>query len=146
MYEKIKSEIKEAMKNKDTTKRDVLKMVVDKAKAAMKEKDPTGSQDSIPNEVIGDAVRKELRQLQQTKDSLAGKEDSNLFVQTVAKMEILAPYVPQMMTKEEIEQEVSRILAAHQAQNFGGKMKLVMAELKGRADSKLIKEVVMSEG
>ena len=146
MYEKIKSEIKEAMKNKDTIKRDVLKMVVDKAKAAMKEKDPTGSYENIPNEVIGDAVRKELKQLQQTKDSLASKEDSDLFVQTAAKMEILAPYVPQMMTKEEIEQEVSRILTAHQAQNFGGKMKLVMAELKGRADSKLIKEVVMSEG
>lgn len=38
MYEKIKADIKEAMKNKDVIKRDCLKMVVDKARAIQKEK------------------------------------------------------------------------------------------------------------
>lgn len=120
-------------------------MVVDKANATMKEKNPTGSQENIPDEVIGDAVCKELKQLNQTKDSLANKEDSSLYAETVSKIEILTKYVPPMMTREEIEQEVARILESHQTQNFGSKMKLVMAELKGRADSKTIKEVVMSE-
>ena len=41
LYLQIKEEIKTAMKNKDTEKRDVLKMVVDKAKAIVKEKNPT---------------------------------------------------------------------------------------------------------
>ena len=41
LYSEIKNEIKTAMKNKDITKRDALKMVIDKARAISKEKKET---------------------------------------------------------------------------------------------------------
>lgn len=47
-----------------------------------------------------------------------------------------------MMTREEVEIEVARILSNGKYDNFGLKMKAVMTELKGKADNKVIKEVV----
>lgn len=70
MYTKIKLQIKEAMKNKDVNKRDVLKMVVDKSKSIVKEKTPNNSSDDIDDSVVIQAIKRELKQLYQTKESL----------------------------------------------------------------------------
>lgn len=142
MYTKIKNEIKEAMKNKDTTKRDVLKMVIDKAKSIKKEKYPNDTTETISDEFIVNAVNKEIKQLNQTKDSLKGREDTDLYKETEIKITILSDYFPKMMTREEVEIEVKRILSNNEYNNFGVMMKAVMSELKGKADNKVIKEVV----
>jgi uncharacterized protein YqeY len=142
MYTKIKNEIKEAMKNKNTTKRDVLKMVVDKAKSLKKEKYPNDTTDTISNEFIVSAINKEIKQLNQTKDALNGREDTDLYKETEIKITILSDYLPKMMTREEVEIEVKRILSNGEYNNFGLQMKAVMSELKGKADNKVIKEIV----
>lgn len=142
MYAMIKAEIKEAMKSKDAVKRDALKMVVDKARAIQKEKNPVDTPETIPDEIMIQAIQKEVKQLNQTKDALKGREDSDLYVQTTHKMAILLAYLPTQMTREEVEKAVSDIISKGDYPNFGMKMKAVMAELKGKADNKLIKEVV----
>ena len=142
MYTKIRNQIKEAMINKDTIKRDVLKMVLDKAKAIVKEKSPIDTPDVIPDDVIVQAVQKEIKQLNQTKDALIGKESTDLYAETTSKINILSEYLPKMMSEEEVEAAVARILSNGSYDNFGIKMKTCMAELKGKADSKVIKSVV----
>ena len=142
MYKRIKSDIKEAMKNKNVELRDCLRMVVDKAKTAMKEKNPTEVIEDIPDDVIINAVQKEMKQLKQTADALYGKEDSNYYQETIYKISILSQYLPKQMTKEEVEDAVEKILSSGEYQNFGMKMKVVMSELKGKADNNIIKEVV----
>lgn len=144
MYTKIKAEIKEAMKTKDTIKRDALKMVVDKAKSIKKETHPNDTTEIIPDDMIVTAVNKEIKQLNQTKDSLKGKEDSNLYKETEIKIAILSTYLPKMMTKEEVEKAVESILSTGEYSNFGARMKVVMSELRGKADNKVIKEAVES--
>lgn len=130
------------MKSKDTTKRNVLKMVVDKAKSLRKEKYPNDTTEIISDEFIVNAVNKEIKQLNQTKDSLKGRENTDLYRETEIKISILSDYLPKMMTKEEVEIEVKRILSNNEYNNFGVMMKAVMSELKGKADNKVIKEVV----
>lgn len=142
MHNRIKVELKEAMKNKDIDKRDSLKMVIDKAKIIVKEANPSDDGQNIPDEIIIQAVQKEIKQLNQTKDSLKGKESSGLYASTQKKIDILSAYLPKMMTQEEVEQAVSEILSKGEYDNFGMKMKAVMAELKGKADNKIIKAVV----
>ena len=144
MYKRIKSDIKEAMKNKNVELRDCLRMVVDKAKTAMKEKNPTEVIADIPNDVIINAVQKEMKQLKQTADALYGKEDSNYYQETIYKISILSQYLPKQMTREEVEATVAKILSSGEYSNFGMMMKAVMNELRGKADNKLIKEVVES--
>lgn len=142
MYVKIKAEIKEAMKSKDVIKRDALKMVVDKARAIQKEQNPIDTPETIPDEVVIQAIQKEVKQLNQTKDALKGRENTDLYIQTTHKMAILSSYLPTQMTREDVEKAVSDIISKGEYPNFGMKMKAVMAELKGKADNKLIKEVV----
>lgn len=142
MYLKIKSQIKEAMKEKNNLKRDSFKMVIDKAKAIMKEKNPTEVSENIPDEVIIQAINKEIKQLSQTKDALKNREDTTLYAETVYKMAILSEYLPRQMTREEVEDAVRNILNNNDYPNFGLKMKACMTELRGKADNKLIKEIV----
>lgn len=145
MYTTIKNQIKEAMKSKDIVKKDCLKMVIDKARTIFKEKIPNDTPEIIPDDIIIQAVQKEIKQLAQTLDSIKGENDDK-FVQiaqiTTNKMAILSAYLPTQMTREEVESAVSDILSKGEYTNFGMKMRVVMAELKGKADNKLIKEVV----
>lgn len=144
LYTVIKAQIKEAMKSKDTIKRDALKMVIDKARSIKKEQYPNDTSEHISDEMILQAINREMKQLTQTKDALKGRENTDLYVQTTHKMAILSSYLPSQMTREEVEKAVCTILSNQDFPNFGMKMKAVMSELKGKADNKLIKEVVES--
>lgn len=88
------------------------------------------------------AIQKEQKQLAQTLDSIKGKNEDK-FVEiaqiTNNKMAILSAYLPTQMTREEVEKVISDIISKGEYPNFGMKMKAVMAELKGKADNKLIK-------
>ena len=142
IYAKIKEEIKEAMKEKNVVKRDTLKMVIDKAQNILKTQDPMSSYENISDDIMIQAINKEIKQLQQTKSALSGMENSVLFIETVNKIAILCAYLPVQMTREEVEQAVSELLSGCKYENFGIKMRVCMTELKGKADNKLIKEVV----
>lgn len=149
LYLQIKEEIKTAMKNKDTEKRDVLKMVVDKAKAIVKEKNPTNVTEDIPDNVILQAIQKEVKQLNQTKDALKGKENTDLYASTTLKIGILSEYLPTQMTENELEKYIESELIELTEVNVkispkikGMVMKNIMPKLKGKADSRLINQVV----
>ena len=149
LYLQIKEEIKTAMKNKDTEKRDVLKMVVDKAKAIVKEKNPTNVTEDIPDDVILQAIQKEVKQLNQTKDALKGKENTDLYASTALKIGILSEYLPTQMTENELEKYIESELIELTGVNVeispkikGMVMKNIMPKLKGKADSRLINQVV----
>lgn len=140
MHDKIKEDIKQAMKEHDAVKRDCLKNVIGKAQAF--QKGNGSSVDNIEDSVIIDSLYKEAKQLNQTINALQNIKDSELFETSVKQLEILDAYIPKQMTREEIEKEVAWILSDNKYGSFGEKMKVVMKELKGKADGKLIKEVV----
>lgn len=142
LYEQINNEIKDAMRNKDAIKRDCLRMVVDKARSIAKEKNPNIDSNDITDDIILEAIKKEYKQQGQTKASLVGRENTDLYKETEVKMEILNSYLPKQMTYDEIKNAVNEILSKNDVDNFGQKMRLVMNELKGKANNKMIKEAV----
>lgn len=149
LYSQIKEEIKIAMKNKDSTCKDVLKMVVDKAKAIVKEKNPAGTEEDIADDIVLQAIRKEVKQLNQTKESLHGKEDTELYISTTRKIDILSQYLPVQMTEEELKEFIERELIELINVNVeispkikGMVMKNIMPELKGKADNKMIAQIL----
>lgn len=140
MHQKIKNDIKEAMKNKDSVRRDCLKNVLGKAQDVAKTKSPNA--DTISDDIIIDAVQKEVKQLNQTINSLKGCEDTDLYKVSEQQLDILKDYLPKQMDKKEVEEAVAWILSKGEYRNFGDKMKIVMKELRGKADSKLIRDAV----
>ena len=138
LYTEIQSAIKEAMKSKETDKKDVLKMVVAKAQAIAKE-----SKCEVSDSIVLDGIQKELKQLNQTKDSLVGKENSELYKSTVYKIEVLNGYLPKMMTENEVLASISYIVDTTNVElNKGALMKAIMPRLKGKADGKVISKCV----
>lgn len=144
LYSQIQDAIKEAMKSKNVVKRDALKMVVNKSQAIAKEK-----KIDISDDVVLDGIQRELKQLNQTKDSLAGKEDCDLYKTTMEKIQILQSYLPKMMSEDEITAFVEAELIELTASNVqispkikGMVMKNIMPQLKGKADGKLVNTVI----
>ena len=124
LYSQIQAAIKEAMKSKDVVKRDALKMVVNKSQAIAKEK-----KIDISDDVVLDGIQRELKQLNQTKDSLAGKEDCDLYKTTMDKIQILQSYLPKMMSEDEIRKVIASLddkytpsVMKHFKTNFAGKV------------------------
>lgn len=137
LYDVIMSDIKEAMKSKDIDKRDVLKQVQSKSQADAKEK-----KIEISDEVVLNAIAKELKQLNQTKDSVASKPDSDLYKSTVEKISILQGYLPEQLSEDECLVEVGKLLNSTEDLPKGKRIGLIMKELKGKADNKLIKQCI----
>ena len=142
MHQKIKNDIKDAMKSKDTVKRDCLKNVLGKAQIEAKAKNQDTN--AIPDEMIADAVRKEVKQLNQTVEQLKGCEDTDLYKVSNSQIEILNEYLPKQMEQKEVEEAVAWILSKGEYKNFGDKMRIVMKELRGKADSNIIRKAVES--
>ena len=72
-----------------------------------------------------------------------GRED--LVAEEEAELAILQTYLPQQLTREEIEVEARQVIdevGASNPRDIGKVMKPLMARLKGRADGRLVNQVV----
>lgn len=89
-------------------------------------------------------LRKEVKQRKETLSEIAGTGREDLVQQTKAEIEVLEKYLPAEMTPEAIETVVREVIDAMDPgqKNMGSVMKVVMAKLKGRADGKVINQIV----
>lgn len=134
MLKMIQNDIKEAMKEKNVDKRDVLKMALAKAQSAAKD-----MRCEITDAIMLGGIQKELKQLNQTKDSLSNRQDSALYQSTIYKIDVLNNYLPKMLSEAEVTQKVKELLDSIDKKELGKgiAMKTVMPVLKGVADSKI---------
>lgn len=137
MYETIVSNIKYAMKNKNKNLKDVLKQVQIKAQATAKE-----NKVEITDQIVIDAINKEIKQLNQTLDAIKSKPESDLFKSTIEKINILKTYLPEQLSEEEIEREIREIMFNNTGIPIGRLTGIVMKTLKGKADNITIKKVL----
>lgn len=140
LLEQINQSLKDAMKNKDKTRTGTLRMLKSAVKYAEIE---AGGQldDAGVLAVIS-------KQVKQHRDSIAQFEQANrtdLVEQETAELAILELYLPTQLSESEIEEKIKAIIAeagVTDIKNIGQVMKLVMADLKGQADGKIISQIV----
>lgn len=140
MFKKLQEEIKAAMIAKDHVKRDVLKMVLNKAREIAKE----AKVEDVSDDMVVEASKKELKQIQQTIASLKGKENCSLYQESIRKERILEEgYIPQQMSEEQLREELSKFIEENGLKGQGkAAMKIVMPTFKNKADGKLISKLV----
>ena len=142
-YEQIKSDMNLALKNGDKTTRLVLAdMVAAIEKAATAGK----ARVEITEELVDEVLIKYQKTIQEMIDTCPA-ERVDLSAQYVEKMDIVKLYAPQLLTDPEaIRERIIEIVAttglALTKQNKGAIMKLVMPQLKGKADGKIINQVM----
>ena len=140
LKQKLQEDLKSSMKNKDNTKKSVVTLI----RASIKQFEVDNRVELDDSQVI-DIIAKLLKQ---TKDSLnefkkAGRED--LATQAEAEIEVLKEYLPQQLSEEELNEIVIATISevgATSMKDMKQNNSSIMPKLKGRADGKLINELV----
>ena len=128
-----------AMKAKNKEKKDSIASLVS---AVKKVGIDNGCRDNIPEDMVNQAVLKELKSVKEQIDTCPA-DRTDLLAQYQARYDLYQTYAPAMMSAEEVEallqEKFAEVLAT---KNKGQIMKTVMPELKGKADGKVINQVV----
>jgi len=142
LKDRLSSELKDAMKARDQMRLDTLRSAL----SGFTYKRTEAGKDLTEDEEL-DVVR---RLVKQRNDSLAEFEKAgrtDLAEKERAERDILAAYLPQQKSAEEVRAIVKSILAELPAEgrNQGAAMKAVMPKLKGLADGNLVRAIVTEE-
>jgi uncharacterized protein YqeY len=141
--DEIRQAMVEAMKAKDKDRKDTLSMLLAalKNKAIDKRADLTEEEET---QVV-------LKEIKQTKESLelTPADRTDLIEDYKKRLAVLEEFAPKMMDAEEIKAIVQGVLAdlgidAPTAKDKGRIMKELMPKVKGKADGKLVNEIVGS--
>lgn len=138
-FETLQKDMIAAMKAHDKTRKDAISTLVSAAKKIAIDE---GKRDDIPEEVVDRAILKEVKSVKEQLDTCPD-ERAELKAEYQARFDIMQEYAPKMLSEEEIESIIKDKFADVLATgNKGQIMKAVMGELKGKADGKLINQVV----
>lgn len=137
----VRAEMVKAMKAGDKGRKDALSALLTALKnvAIDKRADLTEEEENA-------VVLKEIKQLKETLESApAGRND--IIDECTMRINILNEFAPQFMSEEEIKQVISQVLAELSiteptAKDKGRIMKELMPRVKGKADGKLVNDMV----
>jgi uncharacterized protein YqeY len=149
MRDRLAADLKEAMREGDDVRRDVLRYVMtamsNAAIAKVNVKDETAVRGDLSD---ADAIDVLQKQAKQRRDSIeeyrkAGRED--LAQREEQELAIITTYLPEQMSRDEVAAEVRAIIAETGASGAAAKgkvMPVAMSRLRGRADGRTVNEVV----
>jgi len=140
MLEKIRNDLKAAMKAGDKTALSTLRMVLSAIKSKQVEAGEELSEADVIA-VIEKGVKTRKESIEQFKKG--GRDD--LVAKEEAELKVLEKYLPQRLSEEEVRSLVDKIIAEEGASNKGdiGKvMKRIMAEYRGQVDGKQVQQIV----
>jgi uncharacterized protein YqeY len=140
LKQKLGDDLKQALRGRDKVKCSVIRLVL----AAMNNAE-IARQAKLEDADIYGVIAKEIRQRKESIDAFKLGKRADLVAQEEAELAILQGYLPQQMTKEEIIAEAQKIIGEVGAQGPGDKGKVMpklIARLKGKADGRVINEVV----
>ena len=128
-----------AMKARDKSRKDTVSSLIAAVKKAAID---AGCRDDIPEEMVDAAVLKELKTAKEQLDTCPA-DRTDLLDEYKARVEVITEFAPKQLSEDEIEAVIKEKFADVIATgNRGMIMKAVMGELKGKADGKLINQVV----
>ena len=143
MYSTISDGIKDAMRNKDRERLAALRDVKSKL---MLEATKTGADgDDIPDATVLAILTKLFKQRSETADLYAEQGRADLEAEERAQAAVIAEFLPQPLTEEEIQAEVATILAETGASgmaDMGKVMGIASSRMAGKADGKVIAGIV----
>lgn len=140
LRETIDGDIKDAMKSGAKDKVSALRML----SAALKNKQIEKRAPLTDGEVV-DTVRSLIKQRKDSIEQFAKGGRQDLVDKETAEVGVLEVYLPQQMGREEIEKLVRQVIGqtgAQGAKDMGKVMKALVPLLAGRADNKLVSDLV----
>ena len=142
LLEQIKNDIKLAMKNKEKEKLSTLRLLI----SAINNKKIELRVDELSDQQIYEVIFSEIKKLDQEIEGVrkAGRDDSS----QLAQKAILQSYLPPQLTEDEIRELVKQVIESegiNSKKEKGKLMKTLTPQVKGKADMKLVAQIVDQE-
>ncbi len=140
LKEQLLNDMKEAMKSKDTIRKDTIQII--RAAVLQVEKDDKVELNDA------DIIKLIVKEVKKRNDVLpdyiqGGNQDA--IDKVNRQLEVLESYLPEQMTEEEIEKAIANIISeigATSMKDMGAVMSKASAQLSGKADNKIVSTVV----
>jgi hypothetical protein len=140
LQETIDADLKNAMKSGAKDKVSALRMLI----AAIKNRQ-IDRRRPLTDEEIAETVRSLIKQRKDSVEQFARGGRQDLVDKETAEISVLEVYLPQQLAREEVERLVREAIVqtgAQGARDMGKVMKALVPLIAGRADNKLVSELV----
>jgi hypothetical protein len=138
--EQFAADLKDAMRERDERRRSVLRMTL----AALRNAKIAAGHELDDADAMG-VLAKEAKRRRESIEEFrkAGRDD--LVEKEEAELALLSPYLPQQLSREEIQTAARQIVqetGASGLKDIGKVMPVLMQQFQGRADGREVSEVV----
>lgn len=128
------------MRARDERRKSVLRMALTAVQLAEVE-----AKGELNDDGVASAIRKEVRRREDALEMIRQSGRADVIAEDEAQLEILRSYLPQLLTAEEvtaIAREIITETAAASPADVGKVMKLLMPRVQGKADGRMVSQVV----
>jgi uncharacterized protein YqeY len=140
LKQRLQEDLKEALRARDERRKSVVRMAL----AAIVNAEVEHGGDLDDADVIA-VLQKEARRRRDTVAELRQADRPELLANEEAELAILEEYLPTLLSREEIVEEARRVIeeiGATGVGQMGPVMGQLMSKFKGRADGRLVNEIV----
>jgi uncharacterized protein len=140
LQDRLMADMQDAMRAGDTVRRDTLRLL----RAAIRNREIELQRDATDEDVV-EVISRQVKQRSESIEMFRQGGRQDLVDAEEAQKAILEEYLPQQLTQAEITAAVQEIVAemgAADMRQMGAVMREAMSRLKGRADGRLVNQVV----
>ena len=148
LHEKLQADLKAALKGGQSFELGVLRMLTAALHNREIEKRSSGQAPTLTDEDVLQILGREAKKRREAAMVYESGGRMELKTQEEKEAAFIETYLPAQMSAEEIEATVKKVVDHEKSQgdlvasDFGKVMKIVTAELKGKADGKTVGEIV----
>src|SRR5579862_5325572 len=141
LLDKIAADMKDAMRTKDAARLSTLRMLKSAVEYVKIEK----KQEQLTDADVTAVIKKQIKQRQDSIDGFEKGGRADLVEKEKAELVVLKSYLPEELSAAQVEEVVKATIAelgAVTKTDMGKVMKAVQAKLAGRADNRLVSQLV----
>ena len=142
LKERLDGDLKDAMRNKDSIRRTVLRTIISEIRNA-----EIAKQEALDDEGILVVMTKQAQQRRDSIEAFKAASRSDLVESESAELKIISGYLPEQLSEDEIEVVITEVISQVEAKgssDMGKVMKEIMQRVRGRADGKMVSAIVTS--
>lgn len=140
LKEKLMEDLKESMKSKEKVRKNVVTLV----RSAIKQRE-VDERIELDDADIIDIIAKQIKQKKDSIEDFVKGNRQDLVDLANEEIKILLDYLPPQLSEEELDsivKEAIEEIGAKTKKDLGRLMALIMPKVKGKADGKLVNEIV----
>ena len=141
MKSKLEDDLKQAMRSRDTVRRDVIRYVRSEIR-----NQEIRVQEDLDDDGVVQVLSRQAQQRRESIEAFAEGNRADLVEKEQAELAIIMEYLPQQMTRDDIAELVQQVVddvGATGPGDMGKVMSQIMPQVRGRAEGGEVSSIVM---